>query len=664
MSFQASYEFLFVGKDENSFLENYSYDLFKDYGDKSGQIFINLEVQNNPADAEEIGGVIFETMQKMFFENMEEEPYNRFESALKSVNSVLNEFKAQKVSGYIGNLNIVIAAIRGDDLFLTQCGDAEAYLIRKRYVSIVSEGLNEEEADNNDIFSSIASGKIEAGDFILFSSTRLIRYISKTDLAQCVNRSSIIETLADIEDIISTEILGRVGLTGVLFENAKKEDIEDIESKVDKATKSILESDQGKSFARRESLTGKFLTLFKRKRRIEVFQGRGRSIFDGFIDWFQGFWGGLFSKGFGKDKILALLILVIVVLTVGIIVANNNQAEKNEIERLDLILQGVQEKVAEADTKGVYDKEGAQEILDKAYLDAKSVLDSGYYREKATLYLLQIEDTRDKLDNVVRVENPTVLADLSAKRSDVNALGFALVGDRVFVFEYNALYEIVLDQIQDPLTIDEEETVIAASGFADRNSVVFLTKTGKLIEYKDGTMSFMDTDDGAFRKGTAIADWSNKIYVLDPTSNQIWRYTYKGTRGKFGTAESYISDATDISTAQDFAIDASVYVLMNNGDVLKYYAGAKQEFYINNSPFNLFKNPSKIYTNEKLDEVYVLDSKDARVLVFMKDTQTGNLTYTSQYLFEGVGDLRDFYVDPDSKKMYILNESKVFEVDL
>ena len=60
------------------------------------------------------------------------------------------------------------------------------------------------------------------------------------------------------------------------------------------------------------------------------------------------------------------------------------------------------------------------------------------------------------------------------------------------------MYEIVLDQIQDPLTIDDEESVIAATGFEDRNSLVFLTKSGNLIEYKDGTMSFMDTDDGAF----------------------------------------------------------------------------------------------------------------------------------------------------------------------
>src|SRR3989338_4259336 len=203
MALKADYEFLFVGRDDNSFLENYSYDLFQEHGDKSGEIFINLEVQNNPVDAEEIGGVIFETMQKVFFEDVSLEPYTRFELALKAVNGVIAEFKGQKSSGYIGNLNVIISAVVGDDLLLSQCGDAEAYLIRKRFVSIISEGLNEG-AEPDDTFSSIASGKIESGDIVLFSSTRLVRYISKNDLAESVHRKNIIEALNEVKDVIST----------------------------------------------------------------------------------------------------------------------------------------------------------------------------------------------------------------------------------------------------------------------------------------------------------------------------------------------------------------------------------------------------------------------------------------------------------------------------
>ena len=185
-----------------------------------------------------------------------------------------------------------------------------------------------------------------------------------------------------------------------------------------------------------------------------------------------------------------------------------------------------------------------------------------------------------------------------------------------------------------------------------------------LIEYKDGTMSFMDTVDGAFRKGTKLADWSNKIYLLDPSNNQIWKYTYKGTRNKFGSAEAYVNDDTDLSSTEDFAIDGSVYALENTGDIMKFYAGGKQEFYINDAPLNMFQDPTVIYTNEKLNYIYVLDSKNL-VLSFMKDSKTGNVIYTSQYLFDNVdGELRDIYVDVDSNQMYILTPTQLLQVQL
>jgi len=254
---------------------------------------------------------------------------------------------------------------------------------------------------------------------------------------------------------------------------------------------------------------------------------------------------------------------------------------------------------------------------------------------------------------------------LATKRADVNALGFVTERDRVFVYEYNALYELVLDQIQAPMTIDKDESVIAAAGFDDQKAIIFLTKSGKIIQFKDGTMNFVDSEDGAFHKGTALATWSNKVYVLDSAANQIWKYTYKGINNKFSKGEGYISDKTDVSKVQDFAIDANVWLLQTTGDILKLYGGSKVSFFINNAPFSNLVDPQVIYTNDKLKQVFVLDGRDARVLVYSKDTQnTGNLNYVTQYLFDGVGELRDLYVDPGAKKLYVLTKSKILEQDL
>lgn len=636
MALKANYDFLFVGKDDNSYLENYSYDLYDKYGERSGEIFINLEIQNNPANSEEIGEAIFGTFQKEFFEKIEDEPYVRFERALKATNAVLNDFKSQKVSGYIGNLNIVIAAYVSGNLYVSQSGDAEAYLGRKKFVNVVTEGLYDEQS--KDIFTNIASGTVESEDTVLVSSTRLLRYISKTDLGRILFGDDPAMALAEIKDVISTEMLGKIGLTVIMFKevseavsvspdeqgassdglfkaSAKEEKIistprggvrskskfSEVIYKIGGVAKGVLSGAIKKSRERR---------MLKRTRSPRDIRGSVSGVSAKISE----FKKGLFRKGFGGSKMLIAAAAVLIVLIGGIWIVQDRRAQQAQIDSLDATLIDVQNKISEAETKGQYDKEAAGQILAKAQEDALMVLNSGQFRDKASILLKQIEETRDSLDNIKRVKDAKLVADLSKKRSTVNALGFVSLGDRLFVFEYNALYELVLDQVQDPVTLSDTETVIASTQFADRKSLVFLTKSGKLIEYKDGTLSLMDTEEGAFHKGVAIKDWSNRIYLLDPDNNQIWKYAYKASQSRFAAAAAYTAEG-QFSMVKDFAIDSNVWVVSTEG-IQKYFGGTKADLIISKMPFSALKEPIKILTSDKMSQIFVLDKDGNRVLVF------------------------------------------------
>jgi len=236
------------------------------------------------------------------------------------------------------------------------------------------------------------------------------------------------------------------------------------------------------------------------------------------------------------------------------------------------------------------------------------------------------------------------------------------LGDRLFVFEYNALYELVLDQVQDPVTLSDTETVIASTQFADRKSLVFLTKSGKLIEYKDGTLSLMDTEEGAFHKGVAIKDWSNRIYLLDPDNNQIWKYAYKASQSRFAAAAAYTAEG-QFSMVKDFAIDSNVWVVSTEG-IQKYFGGTKADLIISKMPFSALKEPIKILTSDKMSQIFVLDKDGNRVLVFYKDANTGNLIYSNQYVVDGVGEIRDISVDLNANRMKVLTPTSVYEFDM
>lgn len=661
MSLRTQHEFLFVGRDEGSFVENYAYDIGEG-GENSGKIYINIEVQNNPVDAEAIGETIFDTLRKVFFADLEKDPYERFEDAVRSVNKALQKIREEKASDYLGNLHVLLAAIVGNTLYLTQAGEAEAYLIRRRLCSTISEGLSEEEG-STDLFSNIASGTLEPGDFVLCSSTRLLRYISKTDLAKICSGRNLVSSLAELKDYLMTEVLGRCGFTGIAIQEGapsltvreKGQIVEHLQKEESYSTAaprkigSALQDTLNRLTGAVDDLRRRVSSLASQSRGRETrptaprTQGAGRSL------------GGL-----TKDQLLAVIIAGILLLTLAIWWLRTQASEAEKIESYAATLNEIQETVNSAETTGQYNKDQAGEMLNQAEQKALEVLNSGYHRGKANELLQSIQDTRDTLDGVLRPE-VRVLADLSEKRENVSALGLLSLNDTLYAFEYNALYPIVLDQIQDPLTIDENETVIAGAVYEDKDSLLFYTKSGKVMEYKDNRVTFVDTADGAFKKGVAVEGYSNKFYLLDPEENQIWRYTRR--RDQFDAAEAYNVNA-ELENGVDLAIDGNIYVLNNDGYITKLFSGNREDFPIKKLPTDPVEKPTKIYTELDMSQIYVLEPEKQRVLVYYKDDRTGGATYSKQLLFDDLSDLRDLWVDKDTNKFYLLDASKVYEVAL
>jgi len=133
-----------------------------------------------------------------------------------------------------------------------------------------------------------------------------------------------------------------------------------------------------------------------------------------------------------------------------------------------------------ANTKGyANDKETANAILDKVEREARDILASNYFRSEIMVLLDKIEETKDSINNITRVSDAKPYIDLSLKNPNIKALGLINLDDNFFAYEYNSLYEIILDQVLDPKTIDETEVVIAGTAMEDYDILVFLTQCGK-----------------------------------------------------------------------------------------------------------------------------------------------------------------------------------------
>lgn len=659
MSLRTQYEFLFVGRDEGNFVENYAYDLGEG-SEASGKVFINLEIQNNPADAELIGENIFDVMRKVFFDDLEKDPYARFEEAVKAVNRALADFKAERNTKYLGNLNILIAAVVGKDIFVTQAGEAEAYLIRRRLCSNISEGLADE--NSLDVFSNIANGTLESGDVVLLTCTRLVRYIGKTDIAKVFSGKNLVVSLGELKDFLSTEVLSKVAMIAIGARDLNQAAEDTIESsphlqkeeygptskKSAKDLVGVLKNIAANFSSVANDLIKRVSNSVNKGKR-----GAGAPLSN------NGRMAEMIKVGnLSRNQLIAALIVIVLVFGGGFLWLKNRFSEQQEIEKSTQILNEVHEQISSAETTGQYNKDQAGEILSQAEQKALQVLNSGYNRAKATELLQNIADTRDRLDGVLHPQ-VKVVADLATKRQNVSAVGLLALKGTLYAYEYNALYPLVLDKLGDPLTIDENESVISGTSYDDQGSLIFFTKSGKVIEYKDGRFVFVDTADPAFHKGIAIQGYSNKIYVLDPEGNQIWRYTRR--RDKFDMAAAYNINA-DLKNAVSLAIDGNVYVLNKDGSMIKLFGGNKEDFPVKKQPVKPPTSPTRVFTQLDMGAIYVLEPAAKRVLVYYKDDKTHGVNYTNQYIFDDLTDIRDIYFDKDANKLYLLDASKIYEV--
>ncbi len=670
MFFRIAHEFLMIGKESLGFSKNYFYEWDDGMGGPRSQIFLNFRIDSTEIPGSEIGESIFEIIKNYFFHGLERDAADRFEDTLKEVNAEIRKREEELGIKFVPNMHVVVAAIWGDSLYLSQHGESEAYLIRRRFVSTVSEGLSDPK-NKDELFSNISSGDLGSGDYLLFCSSRLVRYITKSDLGKLISEEpSLKVALSAINDAVSIDLMDRMNVLGVHVEGVVEEVIEgegaDSKAGVSKWTEKLpklgasvklhlgklIPAKGGKKEPLDEALAASKEIKAKTKDVLESEEKKPAlsDVADLIQEW----------KELKRDKILLALIAVVVILLVGIYMVRHQGQKQQLLEDLEVKLTTVELNINTAQTQGSYDKESATALLDEGEELALEVLNSGYLRGKASEYLGEIEEQRDYLDNVTRIESPTTFVDFSVSYPTINALGMVPFKDRYYVYTYNQLYEVVLGDIQAPLEIDADEVVIDAVYFEEDESILFLTKSNRIIEFKDDQFSFVDTDDGAWHAAVDLEVYNSRIYLLDSSQGQIWRY-YQQRNGYSG-ADAYVTDGTDLTDALSLAIDGFVFVLDDEGDLTKFLSGESVEYSIKNIPTTDLSGAIKVYTEFEMFQVFVLDAAGNRVLIFNKDSRTGNLAYSSQYVIETEEPLKGVYADKEAGRVYVVGDTKVFEI--
>ena len=99
-------------------------------------------------------------------------------------------------------------------------------------------------------------------------------------------------------------------------------------------------------------------------------------------------------------------------------------------------------------------------------------------------------------------------------------------------------------------------------------------------------------------------------------------------------------------------------MLKNNGELLKYTKGQKQDFTLA-AVEPALSAAAKVIVSPALDYIYILDPSGERIVVFDK---TGK--FVCQYSSDQLGKAKDFQIDETAKKIYFLNNASVYSFDM
>ena len=265
-------------------------------------------------------------------------------------------------------------------------------------------------------------------------------------------------------------------------------------------------------------------------------------------------------------------------------------------------------------------------------------------------------------NNILDVKEPKTLANLDKNISGISMLQAGVTQNKgrakFFAHDYNTVYQF--DNQKNTITphadINATNTRLV-SDISDEGIILFFNLAGDITAlntYTKKIASFVFTTK-LNSSPTDLLSYNNKIYALLAQENTIIKYQPAGTKL---TGVTYLKANVDLKTAKSMAIDGNIYVLLSNGEVLKFFQGQQVEFTIKNLSDKLLA-PTKIKTNISYKNLYILDPASKRIVALDKN---GNLQ--AQYYSENFSDLKDIAVDETNKKIYILDTNKIYSINL
>ncbi len=294
---------------------------------------------------------------------------------------------------------------------------------------------------------------------------------------------------------------------------------------------------------------------------------------------------------------------------------------------------------------------------------------------------LLVQDINRLLDDITREEERINRVYKIVPSSTIDEFDSAGIGGAVEALDVRLDSKYVIDAISDQLlsyeTARQGESllrkgdVVGSVTVQDLIAVIDRSLSPIVIDNRYNIFSIDESDTARLLRITGTEEWrtpvafdnfNNNLYVLDPGANTIFKYQWTAGGYELGPT-SYLDarDAIDISGAIDFAIDGDIFVLVDDGSILRFRGGSEIGFTIAGLEGDALR-ASRIFTDPESESLYLADVANKRIVEIDKREGTAG-AFVRQFKYAGsddfFGDIRGLWVSEIDGRLIVLGKDKL-----
>ncbi len=359
----------------------------------------------------------------------------------------------------------------------------------------------------------------------------------------------------------------------------------------------------------------------------------------------------------GKKKKVNLTVAVILIflLLASVFLGFKKRSLSGELETQKKTIEKARSKYEQA--LGLVDLSPAR--AKSLFIEAKQELES-YKGDKEikeiNQLLAQVEGALEDVSREYRQEEGKLFFDLSLIKEGFSGESLSLAFPKLAILgSRGTILELDLQNKQGKILAGGEK-LQDCQKVAKISAFTFGLEEDELLMIEDETGEVIDKKKLPADSLVAnIGGFASNAYLL--TDKQILKFV--GLDEGFSDKREYLKEEDDsLESGISLAIDGSVWVLTNKGEVFKFVRG-KRDFFVVSGLDQPFGQVAVLFTDQHCDDLYILDRRKTRVVVISKEGE-----YKASYVWPGIAGVTDMVASEELGKIFLLAGEKIYEIEL